>query len=869
MIPPVIGQMSNLVILYLYKNQLNGSIPPSICQLRSLAELALSKNPLYGSIPTCFGQMSNLSYIRLNNNNISGSIPSELGNLTNLRELYLYNNFLIGSIPTTFVNLKKLTTLKLSKNRLNGSIPTELGTLALLERLELQSNAISGPIPKELGNLVALSELKLSENRLHGSIPDSFSNLQNLEILNLRANQFSGPIPQELGKLKLVKIEMSYNSFTGSLPDNICHGGKLERLAVIYNKLTGQIPKSLYNCSSLIRLRLDGNQLTGDVSESFGIYRHLNYISLTDNMVYGEILDNWSKCNNLTAMQMGGNQISGKIPASLGNSLQLEVLDFSSNDLVGEIPKVLGRLTRLGILVLSNNKLSGVIPPDLGLLVELMRLDLSMNVLNGSIPSSLENCSKLFSINLSNNRFTNEIPVQIGRLQQLNILDLSLNSLTGEIPSEISRLSSLTNLNLSHNKLSGYIPKSLESVNAFWNIDLSYNQLEGPIPNSKIFSNVSIEALKGNKGLCGHVSGLKPCASRRKASTRNHKLAFTISLAFLGALLLGGLMAVFAFCSWKSKRMSSPQMVDENYYTEDFLSIPPFDGRDTYNEILKVTKEFNEAYCIGRGGSGSVYRAKLTSGDTVAVKRLHPYASSELIHRTDFLNEIRALTRIRHRNIVKLIGYCSHAENSFLIYEYLEGGSLASILSNKSAQNLDWTIRVNIIKGIAYALSYMHHDCSPPIVHRDISSKNILLDTDYEAHVSDFGISKILNQESSNFSHLAGTYGYLAPELAYTMKVTEKCDVYSFGVLTLEIIKGKLPGDHTLISPQHEMVDLTDLIDQRLPVPLSDIKKVITSILILAQRCVDPNPNIRPTMYDISHTIESFRYDTTTNSYKW
>nr|XP_043614649.1 MDIS1-interacting receptor like kinase 2-like [Erigeron canadensis] len=891
-IPPRIGQLRNLVTLHLYNNQLNGSIPPSICQLRSLTALALNINHLYGSIPTCFGQLSNLSYFGLNNNNISGSIPFELGNLSNLKSLYLQNNFLIGSIPKSFVNLKKLADLILSNNRLNGSIPTELGTLVLLERLELQTNDISGqipnslgelrslyilrlfqnqlsgPIPKELGNLVSLSILELSENKLNGSVPYSFSNLQNLEILNLMVNQLSGPISRQLGKLKLVRIEISQNSFTGSLPDEICNGGKLERLVVINNKLTGQIPKSLFNCTSLIRLRLDGNQLTGNVFESFGVYPHLNYISLTDNKFFGEISDNWSKCKNLTAIHMGGNQISGKIPASLGNSLQLEVLNFSSNFLVGEIPKEIGRLTRLGVLVLSNNRLSGVVPLELGSLAELSSLDLSTNVLNGSIPSSLENCFQLFSLNLSNNKFTDEIPDQIGRLYQLSILDLSLNSLTGEIPSAFSSLSRMENLNLSHNKLSGYIPKSFELVNAFWNIDLSYNQLEGPIPKSKIFSNVSIEALKGNKGLCGDVSGLKKCASGRQASNRKRKLLLMLSLPLLGALLLGGLLGFIVFYRWRSKRMlSSPQMADNKIYIEDFFLISTFDGRETYHEILKATNEFNEAYCIGKGGCGSVYKARLTSGDTVAVKRLQFHASSELINRMDFLNEIRALTRIRHRNIVKLLGYCSRGENSILVYAYLEGGSLTSILSNNnSAQNLDWRKRVNIIKGVAYALSYMHHDCSPPIVHRDISSKNILLDTDYEACVSDFGTSKILNQESSNLSHLAGTYGYIAPELAYTMKVTEKCDVYSFGVLTLEVIKGKLPGDivTSLISPQlNEKVDLKDLIDQRLPVPLPDIRIVITSLLILAKRCVNPNPEIRPTMYDVSQTIASFLCDTT------
>ncbi|XP_076910631.1 uncharacterized protein LOC143568340 [Bidens hawaiensis] len=857
-IPLETGNLRNLVTLHLFNNQLGGSIPQTLCQLTFLSGLALNDNNLYGSIPTCLGQLSNLSYIFLNSNNISGAIPESLVNLKNLTLLVLYQNQLSGRIPRELGKLTSLQSVELQYNNLSGSIPSSLGELKSIFLLRLYSNKLSGLIGQELGNMTSLSTLEIGNNQLNGSIPSSFGNLRALETLVLSDNQLSGSIPPVLGKLKWVRFDITNNHVSGSLPDDICNGRKLEFLGVSNNKLTGRIPKSLYNCSSLTRVRFDGNQLTGDISEIFGVYPRLNYINLNDNQVYGKISDSWSKCTNLTMIQMGGNRIGGSMPPSLGNSIQLEILNLSFNDLVGEIPKEFGRIAHMGKLFLSNNRLSGIVPQDLGSLLELERLDLSMNKLNGSIPSSLGQCSNLFSLDLSNNEFTGEIPVQLGRLVHVSVLDLSHNSLIKEIPSGLYSMSSLETLNLSHNKLSGTIPKSFESMNGLLSIDLSYNHLRGPLPKSKVFLNLTIEALQGNDDLCGNVTGLKERESESHTPiSPKHKLALVILLPLLGALVLGGLMGIFSLYCRRSKKLPSTQLVSEQKHDNNLFSISTFNGREIYDEIVTRTEEFNEAYCIGIGGCGSVYKVKLSSGDTVAVKRLH--SSSEVVNHDEFVNEIRALTRIRHRNIVKLFGYCSHPRNSFLIYEYLEGGSLADILGGRTAQHLDWTERVNIIKGVAYALSYMHHDCSPAIIHRDISSKNILLDSEYETRVSDFGTSKILNPNSSNWTNAAGTFGYLAPELAYTMKVTEKCDVYSFGVLVLEIIKGEHPGDMitTLATTSTEQVKLTDLVDSRILFPLHEIEDVLMSILNLAIKCVNSNPKVRPTMHEVSQKIAS------------
>ncbi|XP_030948379.1 MDIS1-interacting receptor like kinase 2-like isoform X1 [Quercus lobata] len=297
-----------------------------------------------------------------------------------------------------------------------------------------------------------------------------------------------------------------------------------------------------------------------------------------------------------------------------------------------------------------------------------------------------------------------------------------------------------------------------------------------------------------------------------------------------------------------------------NIQNENLYPISTFDGKEMYKEILAATGNFDAVYCLGSGGYGSVYKAQLPSGDIIAVKKIHASScDGDLIDQKEFHNEIVALTEIWHRNIVKLYGFCSSTQHSLLMYEYLEKGSLATILSKEEeAKELDWSRRVNIVKGVSHAMAYMHHDCSPPIVHRDISSKNVLLDSDYVAHVSDFGTAKLLKQDSSNWTSFVGTYGYVAPELAYTMQVTEKCDVYSFGVLALEVIKGNHPGDfiYSAFSPSANIL-LKDVLDQRLQPPTGEVRDELIKILTIATACLHANPQSRPTMLMISRQLSS------------
>ncbi|GJR56231.1 MDIS1-interacting receptor like kinase 2-like protein [Tanacetum coccineum] len=850
-IPPEIALLSKLVYLDLSENQFSGPIPPTIGKLSQLTILSLSGNRLTSSIPQEIGSMVSLEVLSLSSNNITGTIPSSLGNLTSLNYLYLWQNQLSGPIPTELGNMKSLIKLSLADNQLNGSIPSSLGDLKSLHLLQLIWNQLSGPIPIELGNMKSLTELDLGENQLNGSIPSSLKNLRNLRYLSVHINKLSGSVPKGIGSLHLFKLLIDTNQLSGPLPDDLCQGRNLLGLFVSRNQLTGPIPRSLRNCPNLTRARFEFNQFSGDISNSFGVYPRLNFLDLRHNKFHGKLSQNWGKCKNLTTLMMGHNNISGSIPPEFGNSIQ--VLDLSSNNLVGQIPKEFGEMKSMLNLNLSDNSLSGVIPQELGSLHDLLALDLSKNRLNGSLERYIGSWKQIHDIKLSNNKLSGNIPPEIGKLRQLNYLDLSWNALTGVLPSEIQSLESLVMMNLSHNKLSGSIHNAFSNVRSRVDIDLSYNEFTGLVPPYAVFLNVSGEALQGNSGLCGNVTGLKLCESQKmmkKNNTFHHKLILVTMVPIFAALLLGLFMCgLIAYR--RRKRASPPEPSGEE--GGKFFSITSFDGQAMHDEIIKVTNDFDDAYCIGTGGYGTVYKAMLQPNNLVAVKKLH--SSSENDDHIGFLNEVRALTNIRHRHIVKLYGYCFHARHSFLIYEYLEKGSLKSILSNNNtAEELDWLKRVNIIRAIANGLAYMHHDCSPPIIHRDISGANILLDSDYEAHISDFGTAKLLKLDSSNWTAIVGTYGYIAPELAFTMVASEKCDVYSFGVVALEVIMGKHPGELITSLPTLSIDDLllANVRDSRIRPPSSPL---LHSILNVLQACLNYNPLERPTMRQVSDSM--------------
>ncbi|XP_058076419.1 MDIS1-interacting receptor like kinase 2-like [Magnolia sinica] len=468
---------------------------------------------------------------------------------------------------------------------------------------------------------------------------------------------------------------------------------------------------------------MTSNLLTGSIPSTLGNLTKITFLSLYECQLSGYLHQEMKNMTNLSKLYLSDNNFSGYLP-QLCHGGSLEAFSVVNNHFTGEIPRSLRNCTSLTRVRLNGNRLFANVSEAFGVYPHLTFMDVSNNILFGELSPNWGECRNLTKLQISGNMITGRIPPEIGKLTELRVLGLSSNHLVGEIPKEFGKLTSLLNLNLND------------------------NQLSGPLPNNKAFQKAPAEAFIKNKGLCGKVQGLRPynASSIRHGDVgKGHRVVILIILTLLVAL------------------RNMENVVLERSIGNPF-AIWNYDGIVVFKDIVEATEGFDDKYCIGTGGYGKVYKANLPTGQVVAVKKLHPLEGGDQSDQRSFRNEIRTLTEVHHRNIVKIYGFCYHARCSFLVYEYMKKGSLASILSNdKGAAQLDWTLRVKVIKGVANALSYMHHDCTLPIVHRDLSSNNVMLNLKLEASVSDFGTARLLIPDSSNWTMLTGTYGYIAP----------------------------------------------------------------------------------------------------------
>ncbi|XP_057838106.1 receptor-like protein kinase 7 [Cryptomeria japonica] len=767
---PDFSVLSSLQVLDLSKNNFSGKFPLSVTKLFNLHSLDLNDNPLDPNIiPEEIYSLKGLNILCLSNISLLGTISPSIGNLTELVKLELSYNYLNGTIPKEITRLSKLYQLELYNNYLAGEIPSGFGNLTLLQNFDASLNFLNGSL-SELASLKNLVSLHLYENQFSGSIPDEFGEFEHLRELSLYLNSLTGPVPQKLGSLSdFSAMDISENLLTGPLPPDVCKRGKLAFLLALQNSFTGGIPESYGNCSTLDRFRIGSNSLSGTVPPAIWGLPHAYIIDLSDNNFEGEISRDIENAKNLSVFIIQNNKFSGSIPDTFKLCTNLSVINLAGNQLNGSIPTEIGQLLLLREMDASNNKLSGELPNGIGGLTMLSFLLLQQNMLSGPVPDTFKLCTNLSVINLAKNKLNGSIPQSFGSIQVLNTLNLSNNQFSGQIPKPLSALQ-LTLL------------------------DFSNNQLTGPVP-TQLISHGSQNKFSGNKGLCvneyeGNSISLSPCAAAGSSSIGgSHAGILIVSFTSLAAVII----FVIGWVLYK-KRNKEPES-QESWDLKSFHRV-----RFTHHDILRCLKDENR---IGSGGSGKVYKGELSNGEKIAVKQIwnsntakFNHSREETLRNRQFEMEVETLGCIRHRNIVNLYCCLSSKHSNLIVYEYMKNGSLWNRLHKENrGSTLDWQTRYKISLGTAHGLAYLHHDCVPAIVHRDVKSSNILLDEDMEPCLADFGVAKCLQASGKGNSTavIAGTHGYIAPEYAYTYRVSEKSDVYSFGVVLMELVTGKHP----------------------------------------------------------------------------
>ncbi|RCV20320.1 hypothetical protein SETIT_4G046500v2 [Setaria italica] len=931
-VSPALGNLSHLNILNLSGNLFTGRVPSELGNLFHLTLLDISMNSFAGKIPPELGNLSSLNYFDLSGNSFIGGVPPELGNLSKLKQLSIGGNGLEGPIPVELTRIRNLIYLNLGENNLSGHIPEAIFcNFSNLQYIDLSSNFLAGKIPirgdcplpdlmflvlwsnnlvggipPSISNSTKLEWLLLENNFLTGELPsDMFSNMRDLELLYLSYNYLESPenntnldpfFASLTNCTSLKELGVSWNEIAGMMPPLIGRlSPGLKQLHLEYNKIFGPIPANLTNLANLTTLNLSHNHLNGSIPSGIAAMQRFERLYLSNNLLSGEIPPPLGAIPRLGLVDLSHNRLTGAIPATLSNLTQLRVLVLGHNRLSGAIPPSLAQCVNLQNFDLSHNALRGKIPADLSALSGLLYLNLSGNQLEGPIPATISKMVMLQVLNLSSNRLSGTIPPQLGSCVALEYLNVSGNALDGGLPETVAALPFLQVLDVSRNALTGALPLALETAAALRRVNFSYNGFSGEVPGTGAFASFPPDAFLGDAGLCGPVAGLAPCGGggTRHRVFRDQRVVLPVVITVVGfALAIVGAVVCRAAATAEVRRDSRRSM--STLLTDAGDEPAERDHpRVSHRELAEATRGFEPSSLIGAGRFGRVYEGTLRDGTRVAVKVLDPKGGGEVSR--SFKRECQVLRRTRHRNLVRVVTACSQPDFHALVLPLMPNGSLESRLyppDGGPGRGLGLAQVVAIAGDVAEGLAYLHHYAPVRVVHCDLKPSNVLLDDDMTAVVADFGIAQLVKDvgDDSGFCGdtgsgdpcnsitglLQGSVGYIAPEYGLGGHPSTQGDVYSYGVMLLELITGKRPTDVIF----QEGLTLHDWVKRHYPHDVGEVvarswltdaasavaderlmADVMGELIDLGLECTQHSPSARPTMVEVCHEITLLKED--------
>ncbi|XP_031504194.1 receptor protein kinase TMK1-like [Nymphaea colorata] len=829
--------------------------PNVYCSGNRVSQIQVQNFGLVGPLPPNFNQLTELVNLGLQRNKFTGPLPSFSG-LSKLQYAYLGTNQ-FDSIPADFFEgLTSLLEFSLEDIPLNDTdgwtLPSSLSSAAQLQKLFLSGCNLAGPIPDFLGSMASLSILELAYNRLSGPIPSTFngSQLETFWLNNQNGQGLSGPIDVFATMSSLEQLWIHGNQFSGTIPAALAICVSLQDLKLNDNKLVGPIPPELASMPALRTLSVGNNMLTGPIPKlKTGNFSYNgNYFCQSepgtpcapDVAALLDFLGGVLYPENLATKWAGNDPCSGEwlgVSCNPG-SKNVSVLNLQNYHLNGTISPSITNLSSLKYVLLARNNLGGVIPPGLAQLPSLLKLDVSSNNFQPPIPS-----------------FSNKVLVLTDGNPRLD--KNSTGGGDGALP-----------------PTSGSSPPS-----------------SGGSPPST-----------GGSTPSSHGSQRNPAGGAGNSITsgwKSKKIVAIVAPVVAVAGLLVFLVPSVVFCVMKKKKDQTPSsfvvyprsqldpdnvvkivVANNSEAARSAMSVSGTQNKGILGEaqvieagnllisvqVLRgVTRNFSPENELGRGGFGVVYKGVLDDGTMIAVKRMEAAVVSNKAL-DEFQSEIAVLSKVRHRHLVSLLGYCIEGNERLLVYEYMPQGALSKHIfqwQKLNLQPLSWKRRLNVALDVARGIEYLHSLAHQSFIHRDLKSSNILLGDDFRAKVADFGLVKLAPDEKGSVAtRLAGTFGYLAPEYAVTGKVTTKADVFSFGVVLMELVTGLMALDEDRSEESRYLVSwfwqiktsreaLLAAIDPALDVTEETIESICI-VAELARHCTSREPNQRP---DMSHAV--------------